>query len=181
MAYPSIPTASTRATHAANRVAFEWPTPIASSDRSTRPPSIGSADSMLNTASIALLIVSHAHSVAADGADVPMPANASPMPSVPSHAMPNRKSSPPMATLTSGPAIAINSSWPGVFGFFVICATPPIGSRMISRTGMPNPFATSECPSSCSTTQTKSSATTAAPKTAPEAPKRLHCHAPAGG
>jgi hypothetical protein len=60
-----------------------------------------------------------------------------------------------MRTLTAGPASAISNSWVGLSGIRSMLATPPIGSRMMSRVPMPNRRAISTCPYSCASTQAK--------------------------
>ena len=62
----------------------------------------------------------------------------------------------------SGPASAINSSCIGRAASRVICATPPNTNRVMLFTGILKAFATTLCPSSCSTIDAKKTSTLAA-------------------
>ena len=59
-----------------------------------------------------------------------------------------------MAALTSGPAMAIHASRPGVSGSRPSWDTPPRMNRVMLRTGIPCERATSEWPNSCASTET---------------------------
>ena len=61
----------------------------------------------------------------------------------------------PMTALVSGPTNAIQNSTFALSGFFSICETPPSAKRVISFTGSLFDVATSECASSCSSSETK--------------------------
>ncbi len=61
-----------------------------------------------------------------------------------------------MASVTAGPASAISISCLGSRGMRSSCATPPMGSSVMSRVPTPKRRAVSACPSSCATTDAKS-------------------------
>ena len=77
-----------------------------------------------------------------------------------------RRSRPPArASESSGPAAETRNSLPGVGGSRSISENPPSGYSRMRRTGSPNPRATREWLSSCTSTEAYSSTTKAAATT----------------
>ena len=141
-------TAMTCPTAAAALVALKCPMRIESSARSTRPPSMGNAGSMLKTiiARFTPIVFPTRFVVSDVGFNSPLsPINGTVIMS----------STVAITTLTAGPARATISSSCGCLGIRSKRATPPMGIRMMSLVCTPKRRAARACPSSCSTTQAK--------------------------
>src|SRR5712671_5274292 len=135
---------------AAISVARTWPRRIASSARSTRPPSIGKAGIMLNTARKRL---TSARRSIIDTLGLSMAAKCAVERCVGVTAI----STTAIATLTSGPAIATRNSSLGFSGMRSSRATPPIGSSVTSGVATPKARAVKMWPNSCASTQANKS------------------------
>ena len=160
------PNATAWPIEAATPVARTKPSLVASSARSTRPPSIGNAGIMLNTArnrftaasrsSIETRVLSTACSA--------LVSTCAPATTI---------STPAITTLTSGPAIAIRNSWYGSSGMRSSRARPPIGSSVTSGVATPKARATKMWPNSCASTQANSSSRNTLLVTAASEPSAL--------
>ena len=124
-------TAITCPTPAARLVARPYDVNIASSERKTRPPSIGNAGNMLNRTKPTLAQNSRIRNEPIIAAGV----NTTPIVSIVLSTMNN---TPAMATFTAGPASATANSWLGRSGMRSRLATPPIGNNVILRVPMWN-------------------------------------------
>jgi hypothetical protein len=91
----------------------------------------------LNSASIALPEMSITQMCSALGASRIKVAPAWAITSRPSSSRARPANSSASTTFTAGPAMAMSSSWVGVFGRSPSMATPPMGVSVMSVTGMP--------------------------------------------
>ena len=67
----------------------------------------------------------------------------------------NARQRRPMPALVNGPTNAIQNSIFALVGSFSICETPPSANNVISRTGSPLDFATTEWANSCNRREMK--------------------------
>jgi len=102
---------------------------MASSERSTRPPSMGNAGTRLNSSMTRLPNRRNSGS--------PCSARANACSGVTPLTSRNVASAVARITFTPGPASATTSSWVGFSGMRSSCATPPNGSSTILRVAMP--------------------------------------------
>jgi hypothetical protein len=133
-----------RPTRTASSVAESQSRLRARNARSRRPPSMGKAGIRLNAPWITFARAKVTHS---------------PNPGSPSTCSRSSTSTPrpARAKLTAGPATATRPSILEFSGISVMRAMPPRGQKVMSTTRMPKLRATRLCPSSCSSTQPKTS------------------------
>src|SRR5262245_24513482 len=122
----------------------------ASTARSTRPPSMGKAGIILNTARNRLTAASRSI-IEAAGFSTAWRLTAF------TWAPARRISTTAITTFTSGPAMAIRNSCHGSSGMRSSRATPPIGNSTTSGVVTPKARAVKMWPNSCATTQANSS------------------------
>ena len=124
---PTTPNSSANAwpTPEAIRVARRYGSHIASSARSTRPPSIGNAGIMLNRIIMVFTNISRSRRPTSRVA------------ATFTQRTPNSHNTPTITTFTAGPASATTNSSDGLSGMRVRRAMPPIGSSTMSRVVIP--------------------------------------------